>query len=159
MLLLIGGLSGAGKTALGKYLAKNTDFHWVELDGGERGRDEVTEWKIRAEWEQFLKGDPNALGGRFPDKTVFTIPSFPIIKAPLYSDSTKVRIRYLTGPKELCFARANARSGVTQEDWDNNNADLLAYFAQDCPTKWKLPVFTDAGEVRSPAELADAVMA
>jgi predicted kinase len=43
MLLLIGGLSGAGKTELGRFLQANCGFRWVELDGGEQNKDMVDE--------------------------------------------------------------------------------------------------------------------
>lgn len=91
MLLLMGGLSGAGKTELGKYLEKHTAFHWVELDGGPQS-DEVDRLKIRSAWDNFCAGNPTALAARFPGQTVFTLPSSPIIPDHPSSDVSKFHL-------------------------------------------------------------------
>jgi hypothetical protein len=114
--------------------------------------------KIRSAWDNFCAGNPTALAARFPGQTVFTLPSSPIIRAPMYQNSTSVRIRYLTGSKERCFARAKKRSSLTRQYWEDNNRALLAYLRSGCPVEWKLAVFTDAGGDRTLAELARAVL-
>jgi hypothetical protein len=63
MLLFVGGLSGAGKSELGRYLQDHRAFIWLELDGE---KDMVDELKIRDEWEEFRKGNPVLLSKRYP---------------------------------------------------------------------------------------------
>jgi hypothetical protein len=105
-----------------------------------------------------LCGNPAALLKHCPGQTVLTFPSFPIVQAPVYRDSTEVRIRYLTGPGQLCFSRANARGGIDEKYWHLNNRDLLKYLETSCPKEWKVLVFTETNETRPVAELAAEVL-
>ena len=157
MLLIFGGLSGAGKTTLGKYLRDYWNFRWIDLDGGP-GANIVARLKASTQWHQFCAGNPAALLKHCPGQTVLTFPSFPIIQAPVYRDSTEVRIRYLTGPRQLCFSRANARAGINEKYWDLNNRDLLKYLETSCPNEWKVLVVTETNKARPVAELAAEVL-
>lgn len=165
MLLILGGLSGAGKSTLGRYLEKQCAFRWIELDPpGENEVNEVndvTELKISSQWKEFRAGNPSPLIQRFPGNTVITFASFVITDASKYLTSSEIRIRYLLGPKEACFCRANARSPeiVSQQHWDKNNNSLLAYFdSGNCPAEWKIEVFHNSGRPRSLDELARAII-
>jgi hypothetical protein len=160
MLLVVGGLSGAGKSELGRHLERYHAFRWVELDC--YPKDMVDELAIRSEWDDFLAGNPWRLIERFAGDVVFTVPSRLIIDASKYLSSDEVRIRYLTGSKEACFSRADARSPalVDRRYWDENNNKLLAYLAgAACPLDWKVQVFDRDGNARSLDEIARAVVA
>ena len=54
MLLVVGGLSGAGKSELGRHLERYHAFRWVELDC--YPKDMVDELAIRSERDDFLAG-------------------------------------------------------------------------------------------------------
>jgi hypothetical protein len=158
MLLLIGGLSGAGKSTLGRYLEEHRDFRWVELDVP--GKDVVDEIKIRSQWKDFLAGNPDPLIEHFPGNTVLTVPSLVIIDASKYRASSKIRVRYLLGPKEECFFRAHTRSNgmVSQFQWDANNGGLLTHLdSGDCPAGWKIEILHSNGKPRSVENLALAI--
>jgi len=111
MLLFVGGLSGAGKSELGRHLQDHRAFIWFELDGE---KDMVDELKIRDEWEEFRKGNPVPLSKRYPGNVVLTVASFPIIKPPTYLNCDQVRVRCLFGPKKQCIERAKKRSSTSK---------------------------------------------
>jgi len=158
MLLLIGGLSGAGKSELGRYLEKSRGFRWIELDRGFGGTDQVDRLAIRREWESFLAGDPAALIRLYPGATAVTIASLPIVRAPMYQDGGWVRVRYLTGAPGKCFGRANGRTPeIDRDHWNRYNGELLSYL-RECPAEWKVNVFDDAGNARPIEDIADEVL-
>jgi hypothetical protein len=70
MLLVVGGLSGAGKSELGRHLERYHAFRWVELDC--YPKDMVDELAIRSEWDDFLAGNPWRLIERFAGDVVLT---------------------------------------------------------------------------------------
>jgi hypothetical protein len=162
MLLIIGGLSGAGKSSLGRHLEQHHAFHWLELDC--HPKDMPKEHGIRDEWDElFEHADPSSLLARLPNNTVLTVPSPAVFhnvsKLPRWRE---IRIRYLTGPKERCFARANARDPilVTHDHWKRNNNGLLTYLeSAACPVDWKVEVFDEAGEPKTLEQLALVVIA
>jgi hypothetical protein len=157
MLFLVGGLSGAGKSDLGKYLQENCGFRWIELDTPPV--DAVDELGIRHQWTAFQNGDPDPLIAYSPSNTIVTVASFPIIKPPSYLNSDKVTIRYLTGPEEECFSRARVRSNLDQAHWDRNNGDLLEFLnSGSCPPEWKIQVFDENGNPRTGEAIALELM-
>jgi hypothetical protein len=160
MLLVVGGLSGAGKSALGRHLEGHYPFRWVELDC--YPKDMVDELAIRPEWEDFLVGNPSRLIEHFAGDVVLTVPSRLIIDASKYLSSDEVRVRYLTGSPDVCFSRASARSPalVDRRHWDANNNELVAYLASAaCPLDWKVQVFDRDGSAQSLNKIAQAVLA
>jgi hypothetical protein len=147
MLFFVGGLSGAGKSDLGKHLKEHCGLQWIELDRGP-GVNAVEERGIGQQWTAFISGDPGPLIASYPGDTVVTVASFPIIRPPLYLNSDKVTIRYLTGPKEKCFFRARERSPnlVDRAHWCRNNRDLLTFLnSGSCPPEWIISVFDESG--------------
>jgi hypothetical protein len=160
MLLILGGLSGAGKTTLAQHLAKERAFYWFELDPPE-DNEAATELRSSDHWKDFLSGNPCPLIDRFAGNTVITVASDVIIECPKYLTSSKIRIRYLSGPQERCFSRAHQRSSkkVTKEHWDRYNKRLLEYLgSENCPADWKIEVFDNCGRDRSVDELAHAII-
>ena len=158
MLLVIGGLSGAGKTTLGRHFEEKHAFKWLELDPSSGG-DAVDKHGIRIEWDGLnLCGDPAPLLRRFSDNTVLTVTSLVVI--PLVSDFDSFRVRYLYGPPEKCSARAIERSPyvVTQDSWNKNNECLLKYLNDECPLARKINVFDDMGQPRDVDDLAVAAL-
>ncbi len=66
MLILLGGLSGAGKSSLGEYLEVERGFRWVELDAGTFAADLVEVYRIRDEWDRLCAhGDIAPLIARY----------------------------------------------------------------------------------------------
>jgi tRNA uridine 5-carbamoylmethylation protein Kti12 len=160
MLLVLGGLSGAGKTTLAQHLEKQCTFCWFELDPPE-DNEAVTEFKRSYQWKEFLSGNPSPLIERFPGNTVITVSSDVIIDSPNYLTSSEIRIRYLSGPQEQCFSRAHERSPniVTKARWDEYNRRLLEYlYSGKCPAEWKIEVFDNCGRELTVDELARAII-
>lgn len=156
-LLIIGGLSGTGKSTLGRYFNSNFAYRWIELDDPEDPfKDVVDLLDIRNEWDAFFfRGDPAPLIGRYPGKTVITVSSCVIFPYEAVR-SQHVRVCYLWGPEDKCFNRAHERRPQTDRThWEHNNRAILSYLqSNECPPTSKIKVFNESGEPKNVDELA-----
>jgi hypothetical protein len=160
MIHIIGGLSGCGKSTIGRFLRRKENMFWFELDTFPR--DAVNDFRIRTEWENLLQGKTEAMENRFPEPMVLTIPSMPIFKAPNFKNNPKVRVSYLIGSEDACIRALGERDGMTTDaartHWAQNNADLRVYLEGDCPGDWKINVFNGDGTRRTISDIVADVL-
>ena len=156
-LLLIGGLSGAGKSSLGHYLSHH-GFQWLELDGGFEPNRRIDEARLRAEWDALLHGGNSVpFRRRYPGATVVTVAS--TVQFEEWLDAGQVRVRYLVGDPAACLDGAQGRDRrVDREHWHKFNDGLLRYLDADCPENFKIRAWDERGGRRTHREIAAEIL-
>ena len=152
------GLSGAGKTTLGGWLAEDMGFLWIEIDRLDGGNALDTEGLL-AEWEMFAKFGQagnlasalraRALGTR-ASGTVLTFPSTTIFHASHLAALEQARIRVLVmyGHRLDClesFSRREQDSGrgLPESHWECYNADAMQQFGGQGYDRYRVMAFHD----------------
>ena len=145
---------------IGQFLRRSQRMFWFELDTFPR--DAVDDFRIRTEWENLLRGNPESIEARFPKPMVLTIPSMPIFKGRNFRNHPKIRVSYLIGSDDACIRALGERDGMEADEarlhWEQNNAALKAYLQQDCPEAWKVSAFDAEGRRRTLADIATDVL-
>jgi 8-oxo-dGTP pyrophosphatase MutT (NUDIX family) len=168
-ILFLLGPSGAGKTSLGQYLAREHGWLHLEIDAYPSG-DGIDMHGLRREWDAYLLD-------RNPAPLIQTlyrrceaagkgrvVLSFPCNLLPHLTPehvealSGKVALAVLAGEPAYCkaaFMRREAQSGRTLSEahWHHYNDGLFGYLDKPYIAPYTIRVFEAGGRFRPPADL------
>ena len=130
------GPSGAGKSHVGQFAGARPGWDFLEIDMWPL--DGIKQHKLRYEWDRYLKlKDPGPLvaelekriGNRKGEGIVLSFPSVVLRTAEeIEAVASSIRIRYLSGAPEHCFAaflqreQASTR-GLDESHWRATNSE------------------------------------
>ncbi len=176
-LLILLGLSGVGKTHVGKALA---DQNWLQGDLDTWGVDQNPEAELGVRAEQFRQSGvfqplADSMTGRTVDggKAGFVLgfgSGFTLPRESIEVANDSLRVRYLTGSPEHCIAAFLAREhetgrGLPREWWIANNLPvavrgevLLSYLDRPSMAPCCVRAFNRDGTHRNVSEVIDDLL-
>jgi len=175
-ILFLLGLSGAGKTEMGRFASEAKGWLWLEIDRWPPTPDGIDLNGLRGPWNRYLEGDGNhgplvsAIRERNAEQNPGIVLTFPSGLTRSAEDIAAVEpditIRYLTGSATHCLAaflrRENAEGGrgLPREWWIAHNLVLqspdgrellVSYLARPEIAKYCVPGFNADGTRRDKA--------
>lgn len=168
-ILFVLGPSGAGKTTLGKFIEKDLDFLWIEIDTWP-APDAIDVEGLRPEWDRFLStGQAAELATALRMKAsskkgvVLTFPSM-VVFYPIHFvglERTGIKAIVLYGSEQDCLAAFLRRElklnrVLTEGHWRCHNEKSHRSFSAPYYAPYRLRAFQD-GQPRTRIELVTAV--
>lgn len=174
-IVLIFGMSGVGKSTLGRLLAKEWSFLHIEQDIPDANglelwdlNNEFIEYYQALKTDKFVRKIKQLVQNRERRGAIITFDSTftPSIWQLETAVKSGMQALVLDGPSNLCcqsYFRREKTLGhdVTESDWHEYNDELLSTFSQKAYSPYKLSVFED--QIRKPnnellEEIATAIL-
>jgi hypothetical protein len=172
--VFIVGLSGAGKTWLGRCLEKTCGYFHVDADRSD-GENGIDVFGLRHEWNNFLhRRRPGSLAAELRSRataggyagTVLTLPSVLVFDEEQLRMLADIHIAVILAHAEPAHAlraflkreQGNGR-GLEESHWHRNNKRAAIAYANVHYDPLRLPMFNRRGRRRSERDLVADVMA